>query len=413
MPSIEPRRQFLLQFGATLGVPSLPTWAAKIEPSATNAAGQVRAVTTNLTSDNERMISYRHQQHFTQTADGALHLIVNRGTHAPGPGLSLFSSFDGGVTWQFMQNFVSTGDKSTGDCLLNANDLSVVYNDIDGKIMYSELHYDDVARTWSVTLLELAYSSGKWAGLNPALAIDDLGTVWVGFLATARFGATGNIRVVNRVGGGNAWTDPNLVFGPTDKQAVQRSARPVRLPGAVGMVWTVRNTTYWSKRNNGLPDNSAWSVTEIFTGTDTGQGSDPYASHFNVTTDDQRGIHLISIENYDILYFKYDLNSDAWSAPKILDDSRKVAYAQLGNVNGKVATGYSVQRGAGTLTVSSDGGATWADTTSLQLLPIYPGVNYNTARIELPTRSMGAMPILQQYADTASQKLMLFKVPAP
>lgn len=40
----------------------------------------VMAVTTDLSSDNERVISYRHQQHLTQTSDGALHLLMNRGT---------------------------------------------------------------------------------------------------------------------------------------------------------------------------------------------------------------------------------------------------------------------------------------------------------------------------------------------
>lgn len=374
----------------------------------------VKAVKTDLSSSNERVISYRHQQHLVQTADGALHLVLNRGTLTPGPGLSLYSSFDGGTTWLFMQNFASTDDKSTADTVLVGDDLSVAYHTLDNKLMFTRLHYDSLLKTWTPLLLEQAYASGQWAALNPTLAIDDLGTVWIGFNAKGRFNALGNLRVINRVGGGNVWTDPGLVFGPTDKQAVERSARPVRIPGGIGMVWTVHEVTYWSKRANGLPDNSPWSQSTIYTGVPAGQIDDPYASHFNVTADDSGGLHLISVENFDVLYFRYSSASDSWSAPQIIDDTRKVAYAQMGLVNGRLGTAYSVQRAKGTLTLSGDLGSTWTNYADLNMISIGPGINLNTARIEVPTRSTGAtMPILQQYEDNGTQRLMIFKVPAP
>ena len=39
----------------------------------------IQATLTDLTSSTERMISYRHQEHLWQTADGAYHLVFNRG----------------------------------------------------------------------------------------------------------------------------------------------------------------------------------------------------------------------------------------------------------------------------------------------------------------------------------------------
>lgn len=385
-------------------LPLLPAMAAPVA---------VKAVKTDLSSNNERVISYRHQQHMVQTADGALHLMLNRGTLTPGPGLSLYSSFDGGTTWSFMHNFELTDDKSTGDVLLAGSELSVAYHTIDNKLMFTRLQYDSALRTWTPLLLELAYASGQWAALNPTLAIDDLGTVWMGFNAKGRFNGLGNLRLVNRVGGGNVWTDPNLVFGPTDKKAVERSARPVRLPGGVGMVWTVHEVTYWSRRSNGMPDNSLWSQLTLYTGLPATQIEDPYASHFNVTTDDTGGVHLISVEEYDVLYFKYANSTDSWTAPTVVDDGRKVAYAQMGLFNGKLAVGYSVQRSKGTLALSPDLGSTWTNHADLSMLAIGPGINLNTARVELPARSVGVLPMLQQYEDNGTQRLMLFKIPAP
>ena len=73
-------------------------------PAAALAQTQtVRAGSTDLYSSSERMISYRHQEHMWQTADGALHLVINRGTLTPAPGLALYCSFDGGSTWLLMQ----------------------------------------------------------------------------------------------------------------------------------------------------------------------------------------------------------------------------------------------------------------------------------------------------------------------
>ena len=406
------RRRFLRRIGVGL---TAPAWAATTRAVGPAGPIAIKATTTNLASSNERMISYRQQQHLVQTADGALHLLLNRGTLSPGPGLSLFSSFDGGTTWRLMQNFPGTDDKSTGDLKLIGDDLWMVYHTAAQVIVFAQLHYDSVLQTWSLLLSQQAFASSQWAALNPALAVDSIGTIWVGFLAKSlrRVNAVGNIRVVNRVGGGTLWTDPGLAFGPTDSQAVERSARPVAIPGGMGMVWTVHEVTYWSSRSDALPDNSAWTTSTVYTGIQESGGKDPYASHFNVTTDDQGGVHLVSIENYDVLYFRYLPSTDQWSAPLVVDDSRKVAYAQMGLINGKLGVGFSVQRGKGSLAISSALGDSWSLGYDLQLIPGYVGVNFNTARIELPTRCSGTLPILQQYSDTESQKLMLFRVPMP
>lgn len=402
----------LQQRGAVLALSTLVSSASLVALPPAAHAETVRAVESDLTSSNERMISYRHQQHLWQTADGAFHLLVNRGTFTPGPGLTMYSSYDSGQTWAFAQAFANTGDKSTGDGQLSGDDLALAYNTLDGNIIFTQLHYDSVMRTWLVQGAETAFASTQWSGLNPTLAFDDLGTVWCGFLASSRSNSNSNLRVINRVGGGTVWTDPGLVFGPTDRGA-QRSARLQRIPGGMGMVWTVREVTSWSLRPNGLPDNSAWQSTAIYTGVPTKPLEDPYASHFSLVADSSGTLHLITIENFDVLYFRYSLADGTWSSSRQVDDSRKVAYAQIGLTNGALGVAFSVQRGKGSLVVSPDLGTTWAATTELALLPAGPGINYNTARVEMPGQSFGPLPILQQYDSNGVQRLMLFKVPAP
>lgn len=399
------RRRFVQGLGLGIAAPLWPF-------SAEAALIPVRGVATSLLSNNERLISYRHQQHLVQTTDGALHLLYNRGSLTPGPYLSLWSSYDGGINWQLMQTFANTDDKSTGDLTLVGDTLRVVFHTLDFKVMYGEFAYDSILRAWNLVIQQVAYANAQSAAQNPSLAIDELGTLWVGFLTKTR--NLGNIRVVNRVGGGTLWTDPNLVFGPTDKQAVQRSARPIRIPGGMGMVWTVKDDTFWSTRTNALPDNSAWTTTTIFDGVPAAPISDPYASHFNVAADASGYLHLITVEAFDVLYFRWSATTGLWSVAQVIDDSRRVAYAQIGTANGKVAAAFSVQRGSSQLTASPDQGASFAFYADLQLPAAYPGANFNTARIELCGQTTGPMlPILQQYADSAGEKLMLFSVPAP
>lgn len=404
VPAPTPRRKFIQQLGAGLAASSL---LCSESQAATIA---VKASTTDLSSDNERCISYRHQQHMFQTSDGALHLLMNRGTLTPGPALSLFSSFDAGATWQFMQNFAGTGDTSTADGLMVGDDLWMVFHTAVGAVMFVQMHYEAPTRAWAVMALEQAFSSKQYMAQNATLAIDDAGVIWVGITETRAAG--GNLRVVTRSAAG-AWSDPGLIFGPTDKPAVERSARMVRVPGGMGMVWTVHAATFWARRANDAPANAPWTASLIYPGAAGKAIADPYASHFNVATDPAGGIHLITVEAYDVLYFKYDTVADTWSAPTTIDDSRKVAYAQIGIINGKLAVAFSVQRFAGSVLVSPDFGATWAPYADLNLVPIQTGINYNTARVEFPAIATGPLQILQQYSINTTQRLMMFNVPAP
>ncbi len=389
--------------------------AALVTPCIALAQAQtIRAASTDLFSDSERMVSYRHQEHMWQTSDGALHLVINRGTLTPAPGLALFSSFDGGSSWRLMQALPNTDDESVLDGQLQGNELLIAYHTAgNASIVVASLHYDNVARAWATTRSETAFDNSRLKALNPALATDSTGTIWCAFVARDRVSNATDLRMVYRLAGSNAWSDTGLVFGPTDDQLIERSARPVPIPKGMGVLYTVHDTLYWATRTNELPPNSAWTGSAVYTSKPQKSIADPYASHFSSVVDDQANVHLLLVDDYGIYYLRLAAGATSWSPARKIGGDTKAVYSQIGLANGKLAVGISVKRGQGAMFVSADGGQTFANIDALKLPPPSTGVNYGTARVEMPTRSSGPVAMLQQYDDNGAQRLLLFNVPAP
>lgn len=377
------------------------------------AVPRIQGVPTNLSSDSDRIVSYRHQEHLWQTADGALHVLINRGTLTPGPGLALFSSRDGGLSWQLQQAFPDTDGDAVSDGQLAGDTLAFVLQTTDGNLVFRRLAWDATARTWSTLQEETAWASSQFAAVNASVAVDAQGTFWCAFDARDRVTNDVNIRLLLRPAAAGGWQDSGQVFGPTDHRSIERSARPVVVPGGMGLVFTVRETVYWAERTDGMALDAPWPVSTLFVGVPTSRLVDPYASHFSVVGDDAGFTHLFLVDNYDVLYFKRDPLIRTWAGGARIDDGKKTAYTQGALVNGKLAAAWSVQRGAGSAVVSVDQGATFQPAATLQLPPDAPGVSYGQSRVEMPTRTTGPLAILQQYSDNGLQRLMVFRVPSP
>ena len=377
------------------------------------AVPRVQAVPTNLSSDSDRIISYRHQEHLWQSADGALHIVINRGTLTPGPGLALFTSLDGGLSWQLQRSFPDTDGDSVSDGQFAGNTLLLMNQTVGGNLVFRRLAWDAAARSWTLQQEETAWASDQFAAVNASVAVDAQGTVWCAFDARDRVTNDVNIRLLLRPAAAAGWQNSGQVFGPTDHRSIERSARPVPLPGGMGMVYSVRETVYWAERTDTMAPDAPWPVSTLFVGAPTSRLADPYASHFSVVPDDAGNTHLFLVDNYDVLYFKRDPLTTLWGGGARVDDDKKTAYTQGAIVNGKLAAAWSVQRGAGSAVVSADQGASFQPAASLLLPPDAPGVSYGQARVEMPTRANGPLVILQQYSDNGLQRLMVFRVPAP
>jgi len=370
-------------------------------------------VSTDLASSNELMVSYRHQERMWQTADQAFHLVVNRGGLQP-PGLVLYSSYDGGVTWAPTQVLSPTNKDSTADGFLQGTLLSIAYANTDGSIFFAQFSYDSGARTWTLVRNESVYSSTQFRGVNPAVAMDDTGAIWCSFSAFDRTTNDVNIRLTYRVGDNLPWADTGLIFGPTDHLSKERSARPIRIPGGMGMIYRVNQSTLWTARANGAPYDSAWpAALNINEGTPQRKVSDPYASHFSVIADDLDYLHLAVADDGNALYLRYTSSTGIWTAAEKLNGRIKISYLQLGLSNGQVALAFSASRGQGDVLVSNDHGSTFVQQATLELPAAAPGTSYATGRIETAGKSVGTLTVMQQYEDQNLQRLMVFKVPPP
>ncbi|WP_395702426.1 hypothetical protein [Aquabacterium sp.] len=365
----------------------------------------------DLTSNADRMISYRHQEHMWQTSDGALHVVINRGTLAPNAGLQLYSSFDNGVSWTLAISTGNTGSMSTSDGALVGDNLSLVYNNVNNVIIHAGLQYNVGTKTWTPTGSQAVFASPNAIALNPAIAFDTVGNAWVAYVAQNT--STGNymIRMAKRSAGGNVWTDTGLTFGAVDNTSIERSARPVALPNAMGMVFSVHDKVYWSKRDNSLPDNSAWTTQLLYTRS-SGSGSDPYSSHFNLTTDDAGNIHMAMVDAGNIKYFRYPVRTGVWNTVRTLTTDGQAAYCQASFVGGsKIQITSNVGGKFSKTLVSTDKGQTFAGGYVLMHPAPVDGTQYPYARLETPARVASPAPVLQQYIVDSVQRVMLFQEP--
>jgi hypothetical protein len=368
--------------------------------------------TTNLSSNTELMISYRHQERMWQTPDGALHVVINRGTSPPNSGLVLNSSYDGGVTWVAQVTFANTNRNSTLDGVLQGSLLVVVYGTTDGGVSFAQLSYDSALRTWQVNRSETAFYSSQLDADNPTVAIDDLGVAWCGFSVIDRTTNDINLRVVYRPGDG-VWLDTGLIVGPTDRISKERSARMIRFPGAMGMIYRVRQETYWTTRDNNAPYDQLSTPVKILEGPPQRSSSDPYASHFSAIADDAGYLHLVVADDGDAMYLRYSIHQGVWTPARKINGRGKMSYLQIGIANGQVAVALSAARGSGSVWLSQDYGDTFREQFDLSEPGGSDGVSYRTGRVETAGRSVGTLAVLQQFEDHKVQRLMVYKVPVP
>lgn len=387
--------------------------SSQVLPASLAAPRLIPASPTTLDGDSSRMISYRHQEHMWQTNDGAIHVIINRGTLAPTePSLVLYSSFDSGTSWISMLTLGFSGTYSTADGILVGNDLSLVYPTKSGIVLFSALHYDDVLKIWSLVRTEKVFDSSDTRGINPALTIDSQGTVWCAFVAVDNNLADANIMLFQQTPGIAGWQDTGLVFGPTDNVSIERSARPVSLSDGVGMIYTVHDKIFWAYRLNSWPANQAWAEQTLFTSAPP-YDTDPYASHFSVAADDQKNLHMATVDHGRVLYFRFDDLAQAWSPVRILTGNTSAGYLQVTMSPPNLFIFFNSSTFV-SVVQSADGGNTFTYPYLLthDAAPAGGAITYTKPRMEAPALSLGPIPVLQQYEDGATQRAMFFEVPA-
>lgn len=376
---------------------------------ATAQVQQIQGTPTNLKSMADRMISYRSQNHMWQTPDGATHVFMNRGALQRGKSLVLFSTYDGGTSWDNTGIFLpGSNGSSTSDGYLEGNRLYMTYDVGANSIRASELSYDSASKRWSLDRTETVFTAVNGAALTPAFASDSQGRQWLAFTHQDKASGNFSVKMMLKVGADDPWVDTGFVFGTPDNLANERSGRPVRTFRGIGMVFTLKTETFWAERADSWALDKAWARAPIYT--KEVPSSDPYGTHFSLVTDSDFNIHMASVDGGRLVYSRYLVADKAW-ATRIMTEDIKATYPQATMIDDTVAL---VTNAYTNLSVfqSTDSGETFTRTHALTHAAPEEGVDYNRPRVESPSYSSGAMIVLQQYIDGRTRRALYFSVPA-
>jgi hypothetical protein len=384
-----------------------------------SAQVDISSTTTSMTSTTKRMVSYRNQRHSWQTADGAIHLMVNVGTLPSKESLTLYSSFDGGVTWTAQFALADTDGFSTSDGALTNTGaghavLQLAYGTTtgSGEIRFVSAAYDGATQAWTVGTPEVAYAERGQLASMPAFAADSDGNLWCGFTLEDRGTQLYNLQLLYQAAGSGRWTNTGLVFGGTDT-STQHAARPILIDGGIGMVYQADATMYWAYRVSGAPVDSPWNSSELYAGLPP-SAADPYDTHFSVDADASNNLFLAFAGANGVLdYLRYTASSATWGPVETLTpSSASSAYMQVVVADGNVVlltnAGSSID-----VFQSTDDGLTFTLTQQL-VHPTPPKgspLDYQNPRVEAPAIATSPIPVWQQFFYGSTQGLMFFPVP--
>jgi len=399
----------LMMVAASAAAVVLGTLAAPAQAQPVQIASQP----TNLNSTADRMLSYRHQFHMWQTADGATHVIMNRGVTLGGTALALQSSFDG-VTWTPGVLLQNTDLTTTSDGYMVGTDLWLSYSNSGGTLFLSKMHYDPASAAWGLVSTETVFSSASTIASIPSMALDANGTLWLAFTAQDKASGNFSIKLLRKPAGGS-WIDTGMTFGPVDNSAgsgkPERSARLLAIKGLVGMVFTAHQNVFWASRMNTWDVNAPWTTSQIYT--DQATDTDPWGSHYSTAVDTLGNVHLAMVDGGRVVYGRFIYAKQGWVTPRAMTNDINATYEQVSIANGAVVV---ISNAQSVLRVfqSNDGGTTFTN----PYLLVHPSpsgtTSYDRPRIEAPTYPSGPIPVLQQFTDGMQQQFqhaMYFSVP--
>jgi hypothetical protein len=391
------------------GAALLAAWMIGPMSAAHAELQKIPSTPTTLASSEDRMISYRHQNHMWQTDDGGTHLLMNVGDQPNGRALRMFTSMDNGVTWVASIDIPNTASTSTSDGFLSGNNLYVTYATTNKAIAFSFLQYDPSSQTWRLMKTETAYQAANVQAVNPTLTRDGQNRFWVAFPILAP-GGLYSIKLMLRASDTSGWADTGLVFGAVDQNGVKRSARLVTIAGGVGMVYSVQQNFYWATRKNAADPAQPWSTSQIYV--NQVDDKDPYCSHFSVMVDAGSNVHLALVDGGQLLYFRWLYGKQSWNAaPFRLSQPVHATYMQILAAGTNLMIVFNSDTSLGVLQ-SSNSGQTWFTTHALIHPPTDGDPDYTNPRVEAPSNGAGTpVPVLQQYQDNGVRRIMQFQVP--
>ncbi|SRR5579885_802230 len=383
--------------------------ALGVVPARPALAGAVVLTPTDtpFSSTADRMISYREEEHSWQTPDGAFHLMINQGDQPGDNALQLYTTLDGGANWITGPSLDASNEYSTQDGMLRGKTLALVYSTDTQAVAYKSYVWDPVSTTWNASDTQTVYSVAGQQAINPCIARDDTGNLWVPLVVMDSATSTNSIRMMVKLFGTSDWVDTGLVFGDVDGPDVERSARPIAIPGGMGMVYTVHDKMYWATRDNSAAPTEPWNTQLLYTY--SGPHSDPFSSHFSLVSDNRGNVHLALVDNGRLLYLRYNDATETWKQRWLTNDI-DAGYPQVSLVNNTLVIAVNNSSNAGVF-VSPDLGKTFTYSYALKHGTPAAGDSYRYPRLETPANASGSMLLFQQYTENGVDRLIQFTVP--
>ncbi len=356
---------------------------------------------TNIKSNTDKMISYRHQRHMWVTSDDGIHVLCNQGTSFDNASLVLYSSFDGGKSWNLVLSLPNTNRESTADGFLVKQKLFLAYSSSNGSILFSSILYDSLAKKWTFSQPSVVYEGKDLVAKNtsPTIAFDSNGYLWTAFVLKQPYTNDYSIRLFNSINRGLNWNNTSIILGSVDKLD-RKSARLVSLNNRLGVVYTHEDIFYWAYRDNESAFNTPWKTQSIFT-YQPGSNNSMHSSHFSLVADPSDNIHLATHDADKLIYLKFDSKKQRWQPKKILSNDVEVGYMQLTlSTQNHLFITYNQQTEVGLLE-SHDYGKSFK---FIKLLS-HPSprsfggnlVNFEEPRIITPELIANKLPVLQQF----------------
>lgn len=390
----------------------------------------ISALSTQINSSSEKIISSRFQEHSFVTRDGLLHVVVNDGS-----AFSIMSQVhldDGSISWVETARFIGINDLDTSDLVLQEDTLYFANSAKGRRIDIRSLDYDLLTGEWTVrgTFSEsFQNDSYKVRIKSPSLALNDDGDLAFAFS-----------RIVEKDGSTRANVHISLLERTADEFKRADSYLTIKAPLDIknlsGRLMADDDEFSLITLESTTPESSAkgtmsWRtivqdpVTGVFI---QGQPSfmmskdldqlDPSGTHYSVLEDKSSNHHLLSNDGAGhLVYLRKSSAAAGWQHVPIDDSLSGVAYMQLSLLNDGSLLALSVSKSSQfrpgkqmNIHRSSDLGLSWSTIISCHDEKLSMG----NPRLEIPAFGLNTPNWFQQIdVDGLYQSLLLWEMSEP